>query len=71
MPFSVQNLCKIFQELLKKIHKLKQEHLFWGYRRVWAYLTYMQNLIVNRKRIYRLMKKDGLLVTKATKLKAK
>jgi putative transposase len=59
------------EAILKKIHKLKEEHPFWGYRRVWAHLSYVQNLIVNRKRVYRLMKENGLLVTKATRLKAK
>jgi len=59
------------EAVLKKMHKLKQEHPFWGYRRIWAHLTYVQNLIVNRKRVYRLMKQHGLLVTKATRLKAK
>lgn len=58
------------KELLNQIQSLKAEHPFWGYRRVWAYLKYRQSLIVNRKRIYRLMKENKLLVTSNLKLKA-
>jgi transposase InsO family protein len=57
--------------LLGKIEELKREHPFWGYRKVWAYLKYREALHVNKKRIYRLMKENNLLVTKETKLKAK
>lgn len=58
------------KELLSQIQSLKAEHPFWGYRRIWAYLKYRQGLIVNRKRIYRLMKEDNLLVVSNLKLKA-
>ena len=58
------------KELLSQIQSLKAEHPFWGYRRVWAYLKYRQGLIVNHKRIYRLMKENNLLVTSNLKLKA-
>ena len=58
------------KELLAQIQQLKAEHPFWGYRRIWAYLKYRQGLIINRKRIYRLLKDNGLLVTPNTKLKA-
>jgi len=57
--------------LLEEIKKLKGEHPFWGYRKVWAYLRYREGLNINKKRIYRLMKKNNLLVTKNNKLKAK
>jgi len=57
--------------LLEEIKKLKGEHPFWGYRKVWAYLKYREGLNINKKRIYRLMKKEKLLVTKEAKLKAK
>ncbi len=59
------------KELLVHIEQLKAEHPFWGYRRIWAYLKYRQSLKVNRKRIYRLMKENNLLVIPNTKLKAK
>jgi len=32
--------------LLEKIKDIKGEHPFWGYRRVWAYLRYIDGLIV-------------------------
>ena len=57
--------------LLEEIKKLKGEQALWGYRKVWAYLKYREGLNINKKRIYRLMKKEKLLVTKDTKLKAK
>jgi transposase InsO family protein len=58
------------KELLIQIQNLKAEHPFWGYRRIWAYLRYRQGIIVNLKRIYRLMKENKLLVIPNTKLKA-
>lgn len=59
------------QPILEKIQELKTEHPFWGYRRIWAYLTYVNHLEVNKKRVYRLMKAHELIVTKNTRLKAK
>ncbi|TFG73955.1 MAG: IS3 family transposase, partial [Thermodesulfobacteriales bacterium] len=44
------------EHLVIKIKDIKGEHPFWGYRRVWAYLRYIDGLIVNKKRIYRLMR---------------
>lgn len=58
------------KELLVHIQSLKAEHPFWGYRRIWAYLKYRQNIAVNRKRIYRLMQENNLLVMPNTRLKA-
>ncbi len=57
--------------VLSLIQSIKAEHPFWGYRRCWAYLYYRQGLMVNKKRIYRLMKEHGLLVTKINKYRAK
>ena len=57
--------------LRKQIENIKADHPFWGYRRVWSYLTYRQGYHVNKKRIYRLMKEHNLLVTKTTKNRAK
>jgi len=59
------------ETILEKIQELKAEHPFWGYRRIWAHLTYVSNLKINKKRVYRLMKIHGLIVTKNTRLKAK
>jgi putative transposase len=56
--------------ILAMIQNLKTQHPFWGYRRIWAYLRYREGLDINKKRIYRLMKENNLLVGKNTKLKA-
>ena len=44
------------QTLLEPIEKLKAQHPAWGYRRIWAYLRYRQNLKVGKNRIYRLLR---------------
>lgn len=49
-------------ELLDKIIQLCQAHPFWGYRRITAWLRYRENLLVNHKRIYALMRKYHLTV---------
>ena len=59
------------QELLREIRTILKEHPFWGYRRVWAYLKHVKGYQINRKRIYRLMKQEGLLQKKNTALRAK
>ena len=59
------------EEVLKKILKIKGEHPLWGYRRVWSYLKYRLGENINKKRIYRVMKENSLLVTKNVRLKAK
>jgi putative transposase len=57
--------------LLEKIKNIKAEHPFWGYRRVWAYLRYVDGLIVNKKRVYRLMREHNLTVKPNSRLIAK
>ena len=57
--------------ILERIKDIKAEHPFWGYRRVWAYLRYIDGLIVNKKRIYRLMRENNLTVKPNTRLIAK
>ena len=57
--------------ILKRIEELKKEHPFWGYRRMWAHLTYIDQVVVNKKRVYNVMKQNNLLVNKETKLRAK
>ena len=59
------------QGLLERIQALKAEHPFWGYRRIWAYLRFVDQLPVNKKRILRLMREHHLLVTPNQRLKAK
>ncbi len=57
-------------ELLKRIRELKAQHPFWGYRRIWAHLRFIDGLLVNKKRILRLMREHHLLVKPNMKLKA-
>ena len=57
--------------VLKRIKDIKGEHPFWGYRRVWAYLRYVDGLIVNKKRVYRLMRENNLTVKPNPRLIAK
>lgn len=59
------------KSLLEQIQVIKGEHPFWGYRRVWAYLRFIAGLPVNRKRVYRLLKENNLLVKANTRLLAK
>lgn len=51
--------------LVETIKELKSLHPFWGYRRIWAFLQYKNKIIVNHKRVYRLMKKHNLGVMRA------
>ena len=55
---------------MDQIRDLKSNHPFWGYRRIWAHLKYVQKLHVNQKRVYRLMKDHDLTVKPNLKLKA-
>ncbi|MCM8811506.1 MAG: IS3 family transposase [Candidatus Omnitrophica bacterium] len=48
--------------LLQRIQALKAERPFWGYRRIWAYLKFVDRLAVNKKRVLRLMRQADLLV---------
>jgi len=59
------------QALLIHIKDIKIDHPLWGYRRIWSYLKYRQGLSVNKKRVYRLMKEQSLLVYPEIRLKAK
>jgi hypothetical protein len=57
--------------ILLMIRRLKAEHPFWGYRRVWAYMNFIERVAINKKRVYRLLRKNDLLVKGNEKLKAK
>src|SRR6266850_4892600 len=59
------------EHLLPRVQALKADHPFWGYRRIWAYLRFVGQLPVNKKRIWRLMREHHLLVSPNLKLKAK
>jgi len=56
--------------VVDRIKEIKVEHPFWGYRRTWAYLKYVDELEINKKRVLRLMQKHNLLVKPDTKIKA-
>jgi transposase InsO family protein len=56
---------------LERIQALKAEHPFWGYRRIWAHLRFVDKLTVNKKRIFRLMREAGLAVKPNLRLRAK
>ncbi len=57
--------------VLLVIRQLKAEHPFWGYRRIWAYLVFVEKLVINKKRVYRLLRENDLLVKGDEKFKAK
>ena len=50
---------------------LKAAHPCWGYRRSWAYLHVLERLPVNKKRLWRLMRAQYLLVTPTLRRNAK
>jgi putative transposase len=57
--------------LLPRIHALKAEHPFWGYRRIWAYLRVVEQLPIKKKRMLRLMREHQLLVQPNPRLQAR
>jgi putative transposase len=59
------------EELLPRIQGLKAEHPFWGSRRIWAYLRFVDQVPVNQKRLLRLRREHRLLVTANQRLRAK
>jgi len=59
------------ERLVERIREIKADHPFWGYRRVWAHLNFIDGYSVNEKRALRLMQVHGLTVKPDTKLKAK
>lgn len=58
------------QSVVERIRHLKSDHPFWGYRRIWAHLTYIDHMSLSKNRVHRLMKEHNLLVPKNMKLKA-
>jgi putative transposase len=48
--------------LVARIHQLILQHPTFGYRGVWALLRYGEGQLVNRKRVYRLMKLRGWML---------
>jgi putative transposase len=56
--------------VVQVIRELKAEHPYWGYRRTWAYLHFVQKMEINKKRVLRLMRRYDLLVKNNPNLKA-
>ncbi|WP_081859148.1 IS3 family transposase [Desulfohalovibrio reitneri] len=49
-------------DLLARIRGIKADHPFWGYRRVWAFLRFVDGVVVGQNRVYRLMSEHDLTV---------
>ena len=58
------------QDIISEIKKFKADHPFWGYRRIWANLNNDLAVNYNKKRIYRIMKSNNLLLSKENNNKA-
>ena len=56
--------------IVTRIRVIKADHPFWGYRRVWAHLNYIDDIAVSQNKVHCLMQAHGLLVAKNMKLKA-
>lgn len=56
--------------ILERLRAIKADHPFWGYRRCWATLRYVDGLPVNQKRILRVMREADLLVKPTRQLRA-
>jgi len=49
-------------EILKLIEELVKQYPFYGYRKITAILQYQRGLLINRKRVYRIMKQNKLVM---------
>jgi putative transposase len=63
-------VAKRNESVVQRIRTLKAEHPFWGYRRIWAHLHFVDGLQINKKRVLRLMRAHSLLVQGNPRLKA-
>ncbi len=63
-------IAKRHAVVVQRSQPLKAAHPFWGYRRIWAPLRCVDGLLVNTKRVLRLMRPHGLLVKANPRLKA-
>jgi transposase InsO family protein len=66
-----QLVAQRHEVLRERIRALTAEHPFWGDRRIWASLHFVEQLSMNKKRILRLMREHYLLVMPNPRLKAK
>lgn len=58
------------RQVVKLITRLKSEHPYWGYRRIWANLRHYHGINISQNTIYKLMQKHDLLSKKYAKNKA-
>lgn len=58
---AVVDLAKVRQEkaLEERIHALVRKHPSWGYRRIWAWLRVRDKLLINKKKVHRLIQDNG------------
>ena len=47
------------KELTARIHALVKTHPSWGYRRIWAWLRHRDKLLINKKRVRRIMRENN------------
>lgn len=62
--FHVDGTSMADEAVLERMKKIQTDHPFWGYRRITAWLQHREGICINRKKVYRLMKDNGLLQTK-------
>lgn len=56
----VIDLDKVRQQkqLKDRIHELVRKYPTWGYRRIWAWLKHRDGMLINRKKVYRIMREN-------------
>jgi putative transposase len=64
-------VAQCHEGLLQRLRALKAAHPFWGYWCIWAYLRFIEQQAVNKKRTRRLIREHHLLVPPNGRLKAK
>lgn len=57
--------------IVERIKAIKADHPFWGYRRVWATLRFVDKMRITKNHVHRLMKEHDLQVRSNERLKAK
>ena len=63
-PNEAEAAPSLAQQVLEKTRELVRTYPTWGYRRIWAWLRFREQLPVNKKRIERLMRAQGWQVRK-------
>ncbi len=65
-----RKISDLNKHLIEEIKVLKGEHPAWGFRKIWAYLKFRKGESVNKKRIWRLLSENHLLVKRENRNKA-